>query len=231
MLAGSGSSRAANRNVVDEVRTIQLFGLEPNDPITLTIATTVMAGVALLAGYIPAERGAGIQSWLSDMSSAYYIRYASRYSLRGSVCSFAETASFRITPRSKRICLRSVPSNGARCHGSPKAPAKENARPLSRFTAAVGWAVPRQAFLERVLPWVQAGFVRVNADCQVAGVARLRRPQRRLKAAEWFRKNSKRWNVDPKRIVVTGGSAGGHLALVVGLAPKSALGAQGEIAA
>ena len=41
------------------VRT-QLFGLEPNDPITLAIATTVMAGVALLAGYIPAERAARV---------------------------------------------------------------------------------------------------------------------------------------------------------------------------
>jgi ABC-type antimicrobial peptide transport system permease subunit len=38
----------------------QLFGLEPNDPITLAIATTVMAGVALLAGYIPAERAARV---------------------------------------------------------------------------------------------------------------------------------------------------------------------------
>ncbi len=38
----------------------QLFGLEPNDPITLAIATTVMAGVALMAGYIPAERAARV---------------------------------------------------------------------------------------------------------------------------------------------------------------------------
>jgi ABC-type antimicrobial peptide transport system permease subunit len=38
----------------------QLFGLEPNDPLTLSIATAVMAGVALLAGYIPAERAARV---------------------------------------------------------------------------------------------------------------------------------------------------------------------------
>ena len=38
----------------------QLFGLEPNDPITLAIATLAMAGVALLAGYIPAERAARV---------------------------------------------------------------------------------------------------------------------------------------------------------------------------
>jgi predicted permease len=38
----------------------QLFGLEPNDPITLAVATLAMAGVALLAGYIPAERAARV---------------------------------------------------------------------------------------------------------------------------------------------------------------------------
>ena len=38
----------------------QLFGLEPNDPLTLAIATLAMAAVALLAGYIPAERAARV---------------------------------------------------------------------------------------------------------------------------------------------------------------------------
>jgi ABC-type antimicrobial peptide transport system permease subunit len=36
----------------------QLFGLEPNDPVTIAIATATMASVALLAGYIPAQRAA-----------------------------------------------------------------------------------------------------------------------------------------------------------------------------
>ena len=53
-----------------------------------------------------------------------------------------------------------------------------------------------------------------------------------LKAAQWFRKNAKKYGVDPKRIVVEGGSAGGHLALMVALTPKSAkLGPQAKIAA
>lgn len=38
----------------------QLFGLKPNDPLTLSLAVAVMAGVALLAGYIPAERAARV---------------------------------------------------------------------------------------------------------------------------------------------------------------------------
>ena len=38
----------------------QLYGLEPHDPMTLAISTATMACVALLAGYIPAERAARV---------------------------------------------------------------------------------------------------------------------------------------------------------------------------
>ena len=34
----------------------QLFGLKPNDPATLALATAILAAVSLAAGYIPAER-------------------------------------------------------------------------------------------------------------------------------------------------------------------------------
>ncbi|MFN8941758.1 MAG: prolyl oligopeptidase family serine peptidase, partial [Acidobacteriota bacterium] len=41
-------------------------------------------------------------------------------------------------------------------------------------------------------------------------------------AARWVHNNASRYNVDRRRIVVTGDSAGGHLALMVGLTPKQA---------
>jgi ABC-type antimicrobial peptide transport system permease subunit len=37
-----------------------LYGLEPTDPVTLTLAVLVLSGVALLAGYIPARRAAKV---------------------------------------------------------------------------------------------------------------------------------------------------------------------------
>jgi predicted permease len=39
----------------------QLYGIEPSDPATLVIAATTLAAVALLAGYLPARRAAGVQ--------------------------------------------------------------------------------------------------------------------------------------------------------------------------
>jgi predicted permease len=37
----------------------QLYGIEPNDPLSIVTATLLLAAVALLAGYIPARRAAG----------------------------------------------------------------------------------------------------------------------------------------------------------------------------
>jgi ABC-type antimicrobial peptide transport system permease subunit len=39
----------------------QLYGIEPSDPLTLIISATTLAGVGLLAGYLPARRAAGVQ--------------------------------------------------------------------------------------------------------------------------------------------------------------------------
>jgi len=40
-------------------------------------------------------------------------------------------------------------------------------------------------------------------------------------AMSWIKKNAKKYNFDPERIIAWGGSAGGHLALMAGYAPAS----------
>jgi ABC-type antimicrobial peptide transport system permease subunit len=42
-----------------------LFGLEPTDPLTLTLATLLMIGVAALAGYLPARRAARVDPMIA----------------------------------------------------------------------------------------------------------------------------------------------------------------------
>jgi acetyl esterase/lipase len=77
-----------------------------------------------------------------------------------------------------------------------------------------------ESFVRRYL---DKGFVVANVEYRLAKVATAPAAvEDVLKAAEWFVKNARKYNVDPKKIVVTGDSAGGHLALMVGMAPKSA---------
>src|SRR5262249_29877367 len=42
-----------------------LFRLEPTDPLTLTLATLLMIGVAALAGYLPARRAARVDPMIA----------------------------------------------------------------------------------------------------------------------------------------------------------------------
>ena len=83
------------------------------------------------------------------------------------------------------------------------------------------------------LPYLEKGFVVANVEYRLAKSAPAPAAVSDvLNAAAWFRRNAGRYRVDPRRIVVTGGSAGGHLALMVGLATKQArLGPPAEVAA
>lgn len=81
--------------------------------------------------------------------------------------------------------------------------------------------------------YLEKGFVVANVEYRLAKVATAPAAvEDALKAANWFISNAGKYNVDKKRIVVTGGSAGGHLSLMVGMAPKSAkLGKPAKVAA
>lgn len=71
--------------------------------------------------------------------------------------------------------------------------------------------------------YLEKGFVVANVEYRLAKAAPAPAAvEDALKAAEWFVKNAKKYGADPKKIVVTGGSAGGHLSLMVGMANKSA---------
>jgi acetyl esterase/lipase len=79
------------------------------------------------------------------------------------------------------------------------------------------------AYRSLCLPYLERGFVVANVEYRVASQATAPAAVTdALDAAHWFFKHARRYHVDPKRIVVTGGSAGGHLALMVGMTPRSA---------
>jgi acetyl esterase/lipase len=84
-----------------------------------------------------------------------------------------------------------------------------------------------------VVPWLSKGCVVANVEYRLAAVAPAPAAvEDVLKAAAWFRKNADRWKVDSNRIIAIGTSAGGHLALMTGLTPKSAkFGPTGNVSA
>lgn len=96
-----------------------------------------------------------------------------------------------------------------------------------------GWVGgSRESVVERfALPWLDKGCVVANVGYRLAKAAAAPAAvEDALKAAEWFEKNAGRYGVDTKRILATGNSAGGHLALMTALTPKSAgLGPAGKV--
>jgi len=87
------------------------------------------------------------------------------------------------------------------------------------------------------LPYLEQGFVVCNVEYRVArlGASPANAPAAvvdSLKAAKWFVDHAEKYNVDVNRLVVTGASAGGHLALMVGMVtPEAKLGDVVKVAA
>jgi len=98
-----------------------------------------------------------------------------------------------------------------------------------------GWVGGKKEnmFNRHCLPYLEKGFVVFNVEYRLAAAALAPAAvEDVLLAARWVHNNASRYNVDRRRIVVTGDSAGGHLALMVGLTPKQAkLGPTAKLAA
>src|SRR5262249_18300551 len=68
------------------------------------------------------------------------------------------------------------------------------------------------------LPYLEHGFVVANVEYRLAAAATAPAAVTDvLDATHWFYDNASKYGVDLKRIAVTGESAGGHLALMVGM--------------
>ncbi len=106
----------------------------------------------------------------------------------------------------------------------PRAPALKN-RPGVIVIHGGGWI---QGDKERMLatfclPFVEHGFVVANVEYRLANAATAPAAVNDvMQAAKWFRDRAADYKVDPNQIVVTGNSAGGHLAMMVGMTPDAA---------
>jgi len=81
-----------------------------------------------------------------------------------------------------------------------------------------------------IIPYLEMGFSVVNVEYRLARVSLAPGAVEDCRQAlRWVRKNAKEYGFDTTKIVVTGGSAGGHLALMTGmLTPEAGLDASRE---
>lgn len=94
-------------------------------------------------------------------------------------------------------------------------------QPTLVFYHGGGWvAGTKEAAMMSILPWLEMGWNVVNVEYRMAQVAIApAAAEDALCALRWVVNNAKTYNIDTSRIVVSGESAGGHLALMAGMAP------------
>jgi acetyl esterase/lipase len=79
----------------------------------------------------------------------------------------------------------------------------------------------KEGALPAILPWMEMGWNVVNVEYRLGGVALAPAALDDCICALKFIVGQKMYNIDPGRLVVTGESAGGHLALSLGMIPES----------
>ena len=99
-----------------------------------------------------------------------------------------------------------------------------DAQPVLIYIHGGGWTGgTKEAGFNKVLPYLEMGWNVVNVEYRLARVSPAPAAvQDCLCALRWVAANAKAHHIDVSRIVVTGDSAGGHLALTTGMIPESA---------
>jgi acetyl esterase/lipase len=106
-------------------------------------------------------------------------------------------------------------------------PPREQGAPPSPAVIVIhggGWiaGTKEQSQLE-ALPYLEMGYAAVNVEYRLARSALAPAAVEDCRCAlRWVLRSAKQYNLDTGRIVLTGGSAGGHLALITGMLPASA---------
>ncbi|MEE2636451.1 MAG: alpha/beta hydrolase [Acidobacteriota bacterium] len=87
-----------------------------------------------------------------------------------------------------------------------------------------GWvAGTKESQLLRAMPYLEMGWAVVNVTYRLVQVSRAPAAvEDCVCALQWIARNADTYNFDLSRVVTTGNSAGGHLALTTGMVPTSA---------
>jgi acetyl esterase/lipase len=100
----------------------------------------------------------------------------------------------------------------------------EGPTPVLMYIHGGGWVGgSKEGNVLRLLPWLEKGWAVVNVQYRLGRISRAPAAvEDCLCALHWVKSNAEQYGFDASRIVVTGNSAGGHLALTTGMVPGSA---------
>jgi acetyl esterase/lipase len=91
--------------------------------------------------------------------------------------------------------------------------------PTLMYIHGGGWIIGNKSGADTMLlPYIKLGWNVVNVEYRLGGQSLAPAAVQDARCAlRWILRNTKNYNFDPDRIVVSGHSAGGHLALMVGM--------------
>lgn len=103
-------------------------------------------------------------------------------------------------------------------------PEAKTPTPVVMLIHGGGWVVgTKENYSLGVLPYLQMGFAVLNVEYRLAKISPAPAAvDDCLCALHWIGRNAKKYNFDLSKVVVTGASAGGHLALTTAMIPSSA---------
>ena len=129
-------------------------------------------------------------------------------------------SSYRLTPNITYLTANNVDVK-LDVYQSLKASAPA---PTLLYTHGGGWTGgSKEGSSLTFLPYLQMGWNVVNIEYRVGSVSPAPAAvEDCLCAQRWVYRNAKQYNIDTSRLVVSGESSGGHLALMSGMAPASA---------
>lgn len=97
-----------------------------------------------------------------------------------------------------------------------------NPTPTLVYIHGGGWIFgSKEGAVYQFLPYLEKGWRVVNVEYRMAGNSLAPGAVEDTRCAlRWIFRNAKQWNFDTSKIVLTGHSAGGHLALITAMLPK-----------
>lgn len=97
-------------------------------------------------------------------------------------------------------------------------------QPTAMFIHGGGWVLgTKEASVMSIVPWLEMGWNVVNVEYRLSHVALAPAAvEDCLCALRWIAQHAKDYNFDLTHLIITGESAGGHLALTTGMMPASA---------